>query len=346
MRRFTFVLLLGLFTHVWAETIDFPLNAIDEHSDLYTSPHARLVRLVANIRYENRNLSDIAEVTHRVTIPAAGVEHQVLLQIETDGVRAKIAKHKNNEDEYIGISFPLAAKDIVEKHVAFLMLITDVDYSKRLPSEFSKDVPDAIRRYLVPGKSSGGGSSEQTEIASLAATLSSKCPDDLCKVYRAYEYPAQHLRFEVQKSPLGAIPALRSGVGDCTEYAAIFVALTRAMGIPARQTALFNFAGSGTVKQPNHDAAEIYVAQLGWIPVDPNLGKGRYDLPEGFAKKSDTTILYKRGDSWTWSNSYSGTVSGFVAGLVDVGMLWTLSVLQEGSVQGILAGLSVEKGRH
>lgn len=325
LRIFACIVLLGFFAQATAETIDFPYKGSAANGD---AP-ARLVRLTANIRYENRNAGAIANVEHRVTLPATGAEYQALLQIETDGQSVKLEKHKNNEDRYISTSFPLRAKETVEKHVSFLLLLSAVDYSQRLPPLFSKPTPDTVQVYLKPDRQA---QSDDKEIVSLASLLSLKCADDLCKVHNAYEFPARHLHFEMQKAPLGAVQALHSGEGDCTEYAALFIAISRAMGIPARRTALFNFVGNtNTAGQPNHDAAEIYVSPLGWVPVDPNLGKGRYDLPEGFAKKSAATIVYKHGDSWTWSNSYAGTAHDFDADRVDVRMRWSLSVLREGT---------------
>lgn len=338
MRLFACIVLLGFFTRSAAETIDFPFESYSANG---VAP-ARLVRLTANIHYENLNSNDITNVVHRVTLPATGVEHQALLKIETDGKNVKLERHKNNEDSYISISFPLRAKEIVEKHVSFLLLLTAVDYSQSLPSLFLKQMPDTVRVYLKPDRQA---QSDDEDIVALASLLSLKCSDDLCKIHNAYEYPAHHLHFEIQQEPLGAVQALHGGEGDCTEYAALFIAISRAMGIPARRTALFNFVGNyNTVTQPNHDAAEIYVSPFGWVPVDPNLGKGRYDLPEGFAKKSATTIIYKHGNSWTWSNFYLGTAHDFNADQVEVSMLWTMSILREGMKAEISSKALSDKG--
>ena len=56
------------------------------------------------------------------------------------------------------------------------------------------------------------------------------------------------------------------------------------------------------VKQPNHDIAEVYLESHGWMPVDPNLGRGQRDRPIGFGKLSNTFIVMNREGNWVYSN--------------------------------------------
>ena len=71
----------------------------------------------------------------------------------------------------------------------------------------------------------------------------------------------------------GALGALQSGTGDCTDYVDLFVALCRAKDIPARHL-------SGILTQwvtvPGHSWAEFYTPEEGWVLTDPlhtDLGK-------------------------------------------------------------------------
>jgi transglutaminase-like putative cysteine protease len=58
-------------------------------------------------------------------------------------------------------------------------------------------------------------------------------------------------------------------VGDCGVLAALFVALCRAAGIPARwQSGWFLKPVGGNM----HDWAEFWVEGLGWLPCDPTYG--------------------------------------------------------------------------
>ncbi|UCE09513.1 MAG: transglutaminase domain-containing protein [Candidatus Thorarchaeota archaeon] len=67
----------------------------------------------------------------------------------------------------------------------------------------------------------------------------------------------------------GAADAARSKEGDCDEFADLFVALNRAVGIPARRV-VGHFYRS---EEPEpHAWSEVYLQRLGWVPVDPALG--------------------------------------------------------------------------
>jgi transglutaminase-like putative cysteine protease len=77
---------------------------------------------------------------------------------------------------------------------------------------------------------------------------------------------------EVRKQPVMSVPSalevLRQRVGDCNEHAVLFVALARALGIPARQQA-------GVIYQEGkffyHAWAQVYVGA--WLTADPSLNQ-------------------------------------------------------------------------
>jgi transglutaminase-like putative cysteine protease len=66
----------------------------------------------------------------------------------------------------------------------------------------------------------------------------------------------------------GAMDMLNNGRGECGEYTALFVAVCRAAGIPARAQVGFFVKGPNNV----HVWAEFYVPGFGWVPVDPSMG--------------------------------------------------------------------------
>ncbi|HTP50808.1 MAG TPA: transglutaminase-like domain-containing protein [Anaeromyxobacteraceae bacterium] len=71
-----------------------------------------------------------------------------------------------------------------------------------------------------------------------------------------------------------ASEVLRTGKGDCTEHALLFVALARAAGIPAREVYGLVYAnyGEGGAGLYWHAWAEVNVGDE-WIPVDPTFGQ-------------------------------------------------------------------------
>jgi transglutaminase-like putative cysteine protease len=74
---------------------------------------------------------------------------------------------------------------------------------------------------------------------------------------------------------------LRSGYlgGKCADLNGLFVAMSRSLGIPARDSYGVRIADSrrgyqslgksGDISKAQHCRAEFYTASLGWVPVDP-----------------------------------------------------------------------------
>lgn len=87
-------------------------------------------------------------------------------------------------------------------------------------------------------------------------------------------------RLEYNENPAyanrGALSGARTGQGVCTEFSGLFVALCRATGIPARvvsgywQTRPFPDGRNVEEKPYRHAWAEFYLADVGWIPVEPS----------------------------------------------------------------------------
>jgi sugar lactone lactonase YvrE len=66
---------------------------------------------------------------------------------------------------------------------------------------------------------------------------------------------------------------IERGTGSCSEYTFSYVALCRAAGIPARYVGAMVLRGEdSSVDTAYHRWAEIYLPQIGWIPVDVNAG--------------------------------------------------------------------------
>jgi len=88
------------------------------------------------------------------------------------------------------------------------------------------------------------------------------------KVYKIYNFVVKHLKYAIQEQEQGALWALENGVGDCSEYSYLFVALCRAARIPARIQVGFAFGSTDETLENGHMWAEYYLENYGWIPVD------------------------------------------------------------------------------
>jgi hypothetical protein len=87
----------------------------------------------------------------------------------------------------------------------------------------------------------------------------------------------RHVNALLEKKPTVSLPSalevLRTKVGDCNEHTALYVALARALGLPARITVgLVHLNGAFYY----HAWAEVYVEEKGralWLPADPTLNQ-------------------------------------------------------------------------
>lgn len=84
----------------------------------------------------------------------------------------------------------------------------------------------------------------------------------------AYEWVLERTEYKLIEGLGGAAYCLKRGHGECGDYSALFVALCRAAGIPARPVAgLWADRTDGW-----HCWAEFMLPSGEWIPVDPSIG--------------------------------------------------------------------------
>lgn len=110
--------------------------------------------------------------------------------------------------------------------------------------------------------------SNNPEIVSTAQNITGEAEGLPDKVSKIYSFVIKNMHYAVQDEEKGALWALRNRVGDCSEYSYLFVALCRAIGIPARIQAGFVFHTASETTEDGHMWAEYYLENYGWIPVD------------------------------------------------------------------------------
>ena len=143
-----------------------------------------------------------------------------------------------------------------------------------------RKLPRDVLPYLAV---SPGIEATNSKIQSLARQLLASEGTAWQKVERIYDWVRENVKY--QEGPFkGALAALTEGVGDCEEMTALFIALCRAGGIPAR-----------TVWIPGHAYAEFYLA-------DPE-GKG-YWFPcqlagtRAFGEMNEARPILQKGDNF------------------------------------------------
>jgi len=98
-------------------------------------------------------------------------------------------------------------------------------------------------------------------------------PDALAKARAIYDYVIEHMRYDKTAPGWGTgdtLRACRVGKGNCTDFHALFISLSRAAGIPARFEIGFPLPGDQPTGKLEgyHCWAEFWIAGTGWVPVD------------------------------------------------------------------------------
>lgn len=109
--------------------------------------------------------------------------------------------------------------------------------------------------------------------------------------FEIYHFVGSHLTYSgYSPRSSGALEALLSGEGDCTEFADLFVALERASGIPSRFVEGFAYSDWSEKREDiTHDWAEVMLPGGIWIQVDPTFG--RYGENFFFASEGKHIVL-------------------------------------------------------
>ena len=90
----------------------------------------------------------------------------------------------------------------------------------------------------------------------------------------------RHVNAMLDKKPTVSLPSarevLRTRVGDCNEHTALYVAMARAVGIPARIAVGLAFVHGVQGAFYYHAWPEVYIEERGgglWLPVDPTFNQ-------------------------------------------------------------------------
>ncbi|SFC73825.1 Transglutaminase-like superfamily protein [Microbulbifer thermotolerans] len=275
---------------------------------------AQSVTLTAEVTVVNNSDRNIDGYVHRFSVPVSDHMQQKLVAIRYDypeGFERKA--HRRGDSDYVELRWNIPARTTSVRRVHFDLELSSYNYRK-VPDSVD---PNPAVYYLQPRKYIESNSSA---IQRLAAQIERTYETDEERLRAAFLLPQQMIEYRVQPTE-GALYAIKHGKGDCTEFAALFVALARAMGFPARMTTDFLFTSRTEFRQPNHHSAEVYLHGK-WIPVDPNLAldpKFGYGFGVGKAKK----IVLNRDFSWVWSNLWPKSFRGY-SRYTDVKVHWKI----------------------
>lgn len=134
------------------------------------------------------------------------------------------------------------------------------------------ELPRSALRYLGPEE---GIEADHQEILGFAKRKGGRSNDPVWRAKALYSATNLALTYDGNAGKTTALEALRRQRASCEGYARLYAALCRASGIPARLVYGLRLKQKElTNKDFLADAArhvwdEIYLAGLGWVPVDP-----------------------------------------------------------------------------
>lgn len=160
--------------------------------------------------------------------------------------------------------------------------------------------------------------SDDPQIIALADSLVDSETDSYQIVKAFYDYIVDTAEYELLGQGLnGAKYLLDNGEGECGDYSALFIALCRAKGIPARPVVGY-WAISGN--DQTHVWAEFFLEGIGWIPVDATIGQ---QSEEGrlyyFGNMDNQRVILSKGYN---TPLVPEAPDGFIAPILQTPMWW------------------------
>ena len=148
------------------------------------------------------------------------------------------------------------------------------------------DVPADAEEYTNP---SDYIDSDNPEIIHLASELAEGEDDLFVVVSKLADWTKQNIKYDLstltEDVSQKASWVLENKEGVCDELTNLFIALSRALGIPARFASGLSYTEMIENKWGPHGWAEVYFPGYGWIPFDVTYGEFGFTDP--------THILYK-----------------------------------------------------
>jgi transglutaminase-like putative cysteine protease len=94
---------------------------------------------------------------------------------------------------------------------------------------------------------------------------------------KIFNYVIERISYELAGGWNIAPAVLKRGSGSCSEYAFVYIAMSRAAGLPARYVGCVAVRGDdASVDEVFHRWVEVYLPNYGWIPLDPSWGDYPY----------------------------------------------------------------------
>lgn len=185
------------------------------------------------------------------------------------------------------------------QHPAGTSKIIDIEY-RLVVNELVYDLSDCegelLDEFIQPELHI---ESANPQIVDLAVKLSLGKRTACQQVRAFYDYIGNNLVYSPNNENWGAQAALGLMGADCTEYAVLLAALSRAQGIPARYFEGLVYLGeeSEATARVEHAWVDVYLPGIGWVSIDPTLGRSSINREKYFSHYTPEHIIVTLGAS-------------------------------------------------
>jgi transglutaminase-like putative cysteine protease len=246
----------------------------------------------------------------RIWLPAALIQKTefqktISNRFSADGGKAKLVEVKPADLGIVAATFPAGVKPVLTltSHVA--LKDYSVDLSK--PGNAQPAPAAELQYFLRPAKHIP----TDGIVRARAAEITKGAKTDLEKAQAIYDWIVDNTFRDpkVRGCGRGDIRTmLETGYlgGKCADLNALYVGLARAAGLPARDVYGIRVAkselgykslgaSSEKITKSQHCRAEVYLAQFGWVPVDPaDVRKVVLEEPPGNRSLNDEMVASAR----------------------------------------------------
>ena len=217
----------------------------------------RSYRLKVGVQWEGTGSSNLLRAT--TPVPVDYPEQKIISQrLDTNGCEAQVRKLSEGAGELLVVANQLFAGQTISAIVEYELELRKQYHAYTAdPFPAEQKVPTDVRRQYL--QDSPGIESSAKVVRTLAQDLKKRHEHPWDQALAFFNWVRQNI--QPQLGPYTSVStALNTQRGDCEEMAGVFIALCRAVGIPAR-----------LVWVPNHAWSEFYLidreGQGHWIPA-------------------------------------------------------------------------------
>ncbi|MBI5971033.1 MAG: transglutaminase domain-containing protein [Deltaproteobacteria bacterium] len=235
---------------------------------VFSVPQAGLTKLV--FRFANP-----AEFKS-ATIAQSLLKHNIVYSPKPDSEKTETDQYGNN---YTSVQWTNLKKDATVKETFTVRLsieLKDIKSSAVFPMPV-EEIPVSERVYLKPTEQV---QVNDAEVQRLSAALTKDAKTEQEAVSGILNWVVDNIKYKTPIPDYGAVWTLKTGHGNCQNYAHLSIALLRSVGIPARivggialdkkwKVPMTDGSLIQGIGQGGHAWMEVWYPDIGWVAFDP-----------------------------------------------------------------------------